>query len=275
MTLLKYFKIYPNKKDFLILLKKLFFFYLIILSVLFFFQRKIMYFPLKDTTISSHWTTITKDNKVIALKEKDQNHSYNVLLFHGNAGNADMKNYYKLLFPNANIIVGEYPGFGFRESENLNKDNIIKSSEEIVEEVLKDGKPLVLVGESLGSGVASEMAVKYKIKNLVLATPYNNISSVAQSKFPLLPIYPLVLDRFNNTDVLKNYEGNLVILIAEFDKVIPPYFAYDLSESIKLNKKINQTDILIKGAGHNSYVSSFSNENRETMYKGLKLDINY
>lgn len=263
------FKIYPSKKDAIILLRKLFLFYLIILSVLFIFQRKIMYFPNKDMSISTHWIPLLKDNKIIALKEKDKINSYNVLLFHGNAGNADMKNYYKLLFPYANIIVAEYPGFGFRANETLSKTSIIKSAEDITSEVLKDGKPLVLVGESLGSAVASEMAVKYHIKNLVLAVPYNNISSVAQSKFPLLPIYPLVLDRYNNTEVLKQYHGNLVMLIAEFDKVIPPTFAYELSQS--LNPDIHKLEIFIKGAEHNSYVSSFSENNRQDMHKFLNL----
>lgn len=269
MNLFNYLKIYPTKSDVIQLLKKLFLFYGIVLSVLFVFQRKVMYFPNTNHTISSHWIPIKKGDKIIALKEKDIEHNYNVLVFHGNAGNADMKNYYKLLFPNANIIIAEYPGFGFRSEETLNKDNIIHTSEEIVEEILKDKKPLILIGESLGSGVASEMAVKYHIKNLVLATPYTKIASVAQDKFPLLPIYPLVLDRYNNTDTLKSYYGNLVILIAEFDKVIPNKFAYDLSDSI--NPNIHKLDILIKGATHNSYVSSFTEDNRKEMHKFLNL----
>lgn len=269
MKIFNAFKIYPSKKDLTQLLKKLFWFYFIVLSVLFLAQRKVMYFPSTDTSISHHWIPINKNNKVIALKEKDIVNSYNVLVFHGNAGNADMKNYYKLLFPYANIIIGEYPGFGFRQNEALNKDNIISAAQEITEEVLKDGKPLILVGESLGSAVASEMAVKYNIKDLVLATPYDNISSVAQSKFPLLPIYPLVLDRYDNTEVLKKFHGNVVILVAEFDQVIPTKFAYHLSQY--LNKDIRKLDILIKGAGHNSYVSSFSEDNRKRMHQFLNL----
>jgi len=79
----------------------------------------------------------------------------------------------------------------------------------------------------------------------------------------------LVLDRYNNTDTLKSYHGNLVILIAEFDKVIPNKFAYDLSESI--NPDIHKLDILIKGATHNSYVSSFTEDNRKEMHKFLNL----
>lgn len=269
MSLFKYFKIYPNKNDVANFFKKFIVYYLIFLSVLFTFQRQVMYFPNTDTTISYNWLPVKVDNKIIALKQKDIKHDYNVLIFHGNAGNADMKNYYKLLFPNANIFVAEYPGFGFRAKETLNKENIIKASEKIVENVLTDKKPLILVGESLGSGVASEMAVKYHIKNLVLATPYNKIASVAQSKFPIFPIYPLVLDRYNNTDTLKNFHGNLVILIAEFDTVIPNHFAYELSKSI--NPDIHKLDILIKGSTHNSYVSSFTEDNRIQMHKFLNL----
>lgn len=269
MKIFNYFKIYPSKLDMMYLIKKLVLFYTIILTVLFFTQRYVMYFPNKDIFISSHWIPIIKNNKTIALKEKDIQYSYNVLLFHGNAGNADMKNYYKLLFPFANIIIAEYPGFGFRSDENISKDNLIKASEEIVEEILKDNKPLVLVGESLGSAIASEMAVKYHIKDLVLATPYNNIASVAQSKFPLLPVYPLVLDRYNNNEALQYFNGNIVFLIAEFDNVIPNKFAYSLFKSI--NPNINKLEILIKGAGHNSYVSSFTEEDRKKMHRFLHL----
>lgn len=270
MSLFNYFKIYPNKKDLMQLFTRFIIYYFIFLSVLFICQRYIMYFPNIDESISYNWIAVkNKNNKIIALQQKDIAQDYNVLVFHGNAGNADMKNYYKLLFPNANIIVAEYPGFGFRGKESLNKEDIIKASEEIVETVQKDKKPLILVGESLGSGVASEMAVKYHIKNLVLATPYNDIASVAQSKFPIFPIYPLVLDRYNNTDTLKKFQGNLVLLIAEFDTVIPNKFAYELSDSI--NPNINKLNILIKDSTHNSYVSSFTEKNRIDMHKFLNL----
>lgn len=270
MSWFNHFKIYITKKDCVLLVKKIVIYYLILLSVLFVFQRKVMYFPNTDKFISYNWIGVkNNNNKIIALQQKDIVHNYNVLIFHGNAGNADMKNYYKLLFPNANIFVAEYPGFGFRSEESLNKENIIKASEEIVQTILKDKKPLILVGESLGSGIASEMAVKYHIDNLVLATPYNKIASVAQSKFPIFPIYPLVLDRYNNTDTLKKFHGNLVILIAEFDNVIPNKFAYELSDSI--NPDIKKLDILIKGSTHNSYVSRFTEQNRIDMHKFLNL----
>lgn len=75
------FKIYPSKKDSIILLKKLFLFYLIVLSMLFIFQRKVMYLPDKDMSISTHWIPLLKDNKIIALKEKDKLNSYNVFNF--------------------------------------------------------------------------------------------------------------------------------------------------------------------------------------------------
>lgn len=272
MNIIEKLKIYPNKQDLIPFLKKFFFVYFCLLIVLFTFQRKVMYFPNTDTSINlSHWTTITKNNKPIALLEKSKIYSYNVLIFHGNAGNADMKNYYRLLFPEANIIVAEFPGFGFRSNESLNKENIINAASEITEEILKDNKPLILFGESLGSGVASEMAVKYNIKNLVLATPYHDISKLAQTKFKFFPIYPLVLDRYNNDEVLKNYSGNVLLLIAEFDNVIPNKFAYALSESLDDNKNIIKKNILIKNSGHNTYVSEFTEENRKELHQFFNL----
>lgn len=272
MKIIDKFKIYPKKSDLIPFFKKFLFVYICLFIALFVFQRKVMYFPDKDTYInSSHWTKFTKNDKTIALKEISKNYSYNILIFHGNAGNANMKDYYRLLFPNANIIVAEFPGFGFRNNEILDKEHIIQAASEITEEVLKDKKPLILVGESLGSGVASEMAIKYNIHNLVLSTPYNDISTLAQSKFKFFPIYPLVLDRYNNDEVLKNYSGNLVLLISEFDNVIPNKFAYALSDSLKNNKHIIKKNILIKNAGHNNYVSEFTEANRIELHKFLNL----
>lgn len=275
MNILNKFKLYPNKKDLVPFFKKFLFFYICVFIALFSFQRKVMYFPNTDSFINaSHWTKIDKNNKTIAIKEISNNYSYNVLVFHGNAGNANMKDYYRLVFPEANIIIAEYPGFGFRSNETLNKENIIQASSEIVEEVLKDNKPLILFGESLGSGVASEMAIKYKIKNLVLATPYDDISKLAQSKFKFFPIYPFVFDRYNNDEVLQQYSGNLVLLISEFDQVIPNKFAYSLSEKLDKNKNIHKKNILIKKAGHNTYVSDFTEENRKELHHFLNLHYN-
>ena len=261
MKLVNYFKIYPTKNDFKYILFKFLLFYFILLIILFIFQRKIMYFPNTDTSINEHWIPLINNNKTIALQEKDNlNSLYHVILFHGNAGNANMKNYYKLVFPNANIIVAEYPGFGFRAKESLNKDNILIAASEIVETVHKDNKPIILLGESLGSGIASEMAIKYNIKDLVLATPYTTISDVAQDKLPIFPVHFLLKDDFNNIDTLKNFTGNLTILIAEKiaekDQVIPTVFAYNLSHSI--NKNINKLEILIKDSTHNSWAKNSS-----------------
>ena len=265
----KNFKAYPTRKDGLMLLKILFVLYFFVLFLLIVFQRNFMYFPSKDISISTDWLPLQKNGRTIALKEKNSQASYNILIFHGNAGNANMRNNYRLLFPNANIIVAEYPGFGFRSHEKINKDNIITASAEIVEEVMKDGKRLILVGESLGSGVASEMAMKYDIKDLVLITPYDNISSVAQSMFSFLPIYPLIFDRYNNSDTLKKFNGNVVLLIAEFDQVIPTKFAYALYES--LGTDVHKSEILIKDSGHNNYTTSFSEENRKSLHKFLQI----
>ncbi len=55
--------------------------------------------------------------------------------------------------------------------------------------MLPGDRPIYLVGESLGSGVASYLAGTYsnKIAGVVLISPFNNLTDVAQHHFPLLP----------------------------------------------------------------------------------------
>lgn len=259
------FKIYFQKKDIYYLLT----FYLALLFLMFFFQRNLLYFPNEDTNINSNWIPVFINNKIVALEEKETIKRQNiVLVFHGNAGNANLKNYYNLIFPNSHVIVAEYPGYGFRKKEEINKENILKQADELTQELLKRKVPITIVGESLGSGVASYVAVKNNINQLVLATPYTSIASVAQDKFWFMPIYYLVQDNFDNVENLKKYHGKIAILIAEHDRVIPNKFAYQLYNEISDNNKIK---ILIKGSEHNSWVSSFSQENKEELSKFLNI----
>lgn len=259
------FKIYFQKKDIYYLSS----FYLLLLLLMFIFQRNLLYFPNPDPSINSDWKPISLNDKIVALEDKSSINLKNiVLVFHGNANNANTKNYYQIVFPNSHIIVAEYPGYGFRNKESLNKDNILSQADQLTKELLKRNLPITVVGESLGSGVASYVAMKNNIKQLVLATPYTNIASVAQDKFWFMPIYYLVKDNFDNIDNLKNYHGKIAILIAENDKIIPNKFAYQLYEKIKDANKIK---ILIKGAEHNSWVSSFSTTNKAELSQFLNL----
>lgn len=58
-----------------------------------------------------------------------------------------------------------------------------------------DGAKVIVFGESLGTGIAVQVAANRSVGALVLDSPYSSIEDVAADKFPWLPIRGMVWDR--------------------------------------------------------------------------------
>ena len=56
----------------------------------------------------------------------------------------------------------------------------------------------ILYGESLGTGVAVHLARETAPGALVLEAPFSSIVDIASGRFPLLPVGPLIVDRFDS-----------------------------------------------------------------------------
>lgn len=239
--------IYIQKKDFIILPV----FYLILCLSLYFAQRSLMYFPdVSEVYNKEVWNPIIEKNEVLALESKDNN-KRTIILFHGNATNATSQVFYRNFFPkDVHLITVEYPGYGLNNKMDISKDNLLNHARKVMKYAKeKYGENIILTGESLGSGIASEMAKEFNIKKLFLITPYTTIGEVAQDKFWFVPASFLIKDNFNNIDTLKDYKGETFILMSEHDKVIPHKFAKELHHSLS-NKK---EQIFINGAGHTNW----------------------
>jgi len=117
--------------------------------------------------------------------------------------------------------------------------NMMAAAEEIARAadeafgLLDKDKPSYLVGESLGSGVAAYLAGKYPghIADLMLLSPYNRLTDVAQARMPLLPVRLMLIDRFPSTDYLKHYHGPVGIMVDGRDEVVPEKFGIRLFDS--------------------------------------------
>lgn len=109
-------------------------------------------------------------------------------------------------------------------------------------------KQMVLMGHSLGTGVATRMAHEFDVDGLALSAPYTSIVDVAAQHYPFFPVKLMMLDRFENTDSIKLIHTPLLIVHGERDGMIPvangkAVFAAALEP--KLLK-------IIPGAGHNT-----------------------
>lgn len=87
---------------------------------------------------------------------------------------------------------------------------------------------MVLYGESLGSGVATQMAMEISEAGLVLEVPYTSIPDIGSARYPFVPIFWLALDRYESIRKIRHVHAPLLILKAGRDEVIPSILAQRL-----------------------------------------------
>jgi uncharacterized protein len=177
-----------------------------------------------------------------------------IVVFHGNGGTAaDRAFYVRAVSPlGYRVILAEYPRYGGRRGE-LGEKAFVADANETVRLVFEQfGEPLYLLGESLGCGVAAAVAreASVKVDGIILITPWDTLASVAQSKFPFLPVRLLLTDTYDSIGNLKAFKGSIAVVGAEQDDIIPIKHANDLYSSLPNTKKRMW---IIKEAGHNDW----------------------
>ena len=217
-------------------------------SIAFFLQRKMLYLPnvnpLSEERASEaglrHWPSPGNFQGFTSQGEPVEARG-TIIVFHGNAGAAYDRSFYAKAFSRQNfrVILAEYPGYGGRAG-HPSEDVLVKDALETIRLAHQEyGEPLFLWGESLGCGVVSR-AVSLSdipIKGVVLFLPWDSLPDLAQKHYWFLPARWLVLDKFNNIENLGGYKGNIAVLLAEQDEVIPVRHGQRLFESILTRKK--------------------------------------
>jgi hypothetical protein len=176
------------------------------------------------------------------------------LIVHGNAGCAVGRDYIAQPIHDAgdlNVYVLEYPGYGARDGSPTRKS--MDAAAEEAFQLMQAGLPKYVVSESIGTGVACELAKNHpsEVVGMVLFVPYHNLAVVAQQRMWFLPAYFLLLDRFDPAESLKSYHGPIKFVLAEEDEVLGPSTGKKLFDSYAGPKDL-QT---VPGAHHNDVSS--------------------
>ena len=177
-----------------------------------------------------------------------------VVVFHGNAGHAGHRAYYaQALAPlGLRVILAEYPGYGPRGGE-LGEAALVADAVRTLELAhAQHGAPLLVLGESLGAGVAAAAAARIgdKLHGLLLVTPWDRLENVARHHYGWLPVGWLLRDKYDSVGNLAGFTRPVVVALAEHDEIIPPRMAVALHESLRAPKRLKT----LRGAGHNDWV---------------------
>jgi pimeloyl-ACP methyl ester carboxylesterase len=115
-----------------------------------------------------------------------------------------------------------------------------------------DPTHVVLMGRSLGSGVAVHVAAKRKVGGVILVTPFDSLVNVARAHYPIFPVGLLLKHRFDSAALAPGITTPALFLTASNDQVVPVRFARNL-EQVWGGPT---TAVSVAGTDHNSIETS-------------------
>ena len=207
--------------------------YLLILLFMYIFQRTFMYHPnvknTNPTNIQFEYKEVYIDSeKDIKLKSWYSYSSPNkktVLFFHGNAGELSARIYKLNKFHDLdlNFLIISWRGFsgnkGKPTEQGLYKD--AQSAVNWLEERGINKKDIILYGESLGTGIAVELATKHQYSGIILESPYTSMIDMGKRFYPFLPIRILQKDKYNSLKKLNIIKSPILVLHGKSDTLVP------------------------------------------------------
>ncbi|MDH3883076.1 MAG: alpha/beta hydrolase [Desulfobacterales bacterium] len=240
-------------------------YYLIVVFGMYFFQDFFIYHPEKsDPEIIAQsaenrnlrlWPDSVKTYRGFVSPRAAQKSQGTILVFHGNAGNALDRTYYASALNRLGyrVILAEYPAYGSRPGKTGEKEFTADAIESTRLALKEFGRPIYLLGESLGCGVVCGVVANSNatIDGVALITPWDSLSNLARSKYWFLPVRWMLKDSYDNLANLSNYRGPVAVMMAGQDKIIPNRFTRRLYEALQAPKRL----WIFPKAEHNSWPS--------------------
>ena len=225
-------------------------------------QNKFLYFPNDEWPSEAMlaaenlvlWQATGSDFRGLISAGNAPTPSGTIVLFHGNGGTAYDRSFYlePLTELGFRVILSEYPQYGGRPGKVGEKPLVVDGLETVRLAFEQYGEPLYLLGESLGCGVAAAVAKKTStpIAGIILITPWDTLAAVAKSLFPFLPVTMLLTDKYDSVSNLQSFKGNISVVGAERDEILPIRHAHNLFAKLPEGKKRMW---VIQGADHNDW----------------------
>jgi len=143
----------------------------------------------------------------------------------------------------------EYPGYGaasaYRPSEAAIYEDAEAALQRLATELGVPREHTVLMGHSLGTGVAVEMARRGFGARLILVAPFTSIPDVGARMLPWVPVRWFVRDRFDNLGKALGVTLPVLVIHGTADDVVPFEMGQRLAAALPRAKLL-----VMDGAGH-------------------------
>ena len=150
------------------------------------------------------------------------------------------------------IFAFDYRGYGRSEGAPFEKgilDDARAAQAWLAERTSKRPDELVLMGRSLGGGVAVDLAALDGARGLVLQNTFTSLPDAAARLYPWAPVRWLMKNRYDSLAKIHAYEGPIFASHGTLDDLVPMDLGRRLFDAAPSPRK---TFFVIEGAGHNT-----------------------
>jgi pimeloyl-ACP methyl ester carboxylesterase len=227
------------------------------------FQERMIFFPQPTAPLNrerhaSHAITIQHGDVKLTgwlFKEEIGPDRPLIVYYGGNAEDVSLNLSDRGRFDTRSFLFMNYRGYGRsqgRPSERALVEDALFVLDYVIESEKIDPAHVVLMGRSLGSGVAVYVAARREVGGVILVTPFDSLVNVARAHYPFLPVRILLKHRFDSASLAPGIGTPALFLTAANDRVVPVRFA----DNLQRLWKGPVTAITVEGTDHNTIETS-------------------
>ena len=210
------------------------FLYSLILIFLYFYQRSLLYHPNENNysedkiSVDIEKVKILTSDKIELLgwyHKKNLKDFKTLIYFHGNAGSLDNRihklNHFEGM--NINFLIIAWRGFSGNKG-TPSEQGLYEDGKSAINWLINKGveeENLVVYGESLGTGVATQLAQNNNFAGIILETPFTSMVHAAKIFYPYVPVNLILKDKFENYKKIKNINSPILVMHGEADQIVP------------------------------------------------------
>jgi dipeptidyl aminopeptidase/acylaminoacyl peptidase len=128
------------------------------------------------------------------------------------------------LFPGMAVLAVNYRGYGDSHGDPA-EEHMVEDGRLLFDWLAErhhvDPKRIAVVGRSLGSGVAVQVALERDAHSIVLITPYDSILAIAKRRFRTIPVEYVLRHKFESVKYAGALKAPTYVLRAASDDVVP------------------------------------------------------
>lgn len=240
------------------------------------FQEKLLFFPEKLPSDYQYRFPYAfeelqyqvRDNTTLNALLFSKSESKGVVLYlHGNGGaiNRWSETAYVFLENKYDVLYLDYRGYGKSEGKIHSEKQLIEDAQTVYD-ALKEKyteDQIILLGTSMGTGIATQLAVSNRPQKLILNAPYASLQQLIREKVPIIPSF-IIRYTLKTKEYLNKVSCPVYLIHGAEDQLISPAHA----ETLKAVHPVSKLEI-IPDYGHNDLIYSRAYE--ELMHEILKI----